>query len=83
MIDDALVQVGERLTVVSALFVTVIGAARGWWYSGKAVEQLRKDKDTQIAQIKEDRDYYKQLALTLLQTNTRAINVVEKTVREG
>jgi len=89
---DQLLANGNTVTAVGLLLVALVTGSRGMWLFGfqakresDRLEQIIKDTqanaDIRIAEVKQDRDEWKQIALDATALGKRVVNVAEKTVR--
>lgn len=76
----------EQFTIIGLLVTAILSNLRGDWYSAKAFNQMRAEMLERYAELAvqnkllaEDRDYYKNLAIGLLQNNARALKLVDQT----
>ncbi len=78
--------------LLSALVIALIGGMRGWYIWGtqhreivaskdKTHQEAIQEKNTQIDDLRKDRDYWREQAIRALSTTGRAVGVVEASTR--
>lgn len=90
---SALIDLITRGGLLSALIIALLGGMKGWYvwgYQHKAMMDAEveahaeaiKEKNQQIEDMKEDRDYWRTQARSALSTTGRAVGVVEASSRK-
>ena len=89
MVDiPVLIDLITRGGLVSALIIALVGGMRGWYVwkhvheeairaAEEKYEDAMKNKDEQLVECRQDKEYWKNQAIKLLSTTERAVTVVE------
>jgi hypothetical protein len=63
--------------LVTALVLALVGGMRGWYVWKNVYESRVLDMNTQISEMRKDRDYWRDQAVRAMSATTRVAAVVE------
>lgn len=79
--DELLKLATSQGAIVTLLLIIIVTGMRGDWVFGWVFRQMLAGGDKDLADMRQDRDFWRASALRGLHTTETALNVVEKQTR--